>query len=101
MTAQVGQDASSNREQDLPQWGKRYNSDSKAESPWARKVILSLGKSSRYHAVLRLLYDRAYADESSYRRRRRRERLLLSAHLEGADERDQDNREEYASTVQE
>jgi hypothetical protein len=43
----AAQDVSSNREQDLPQWGRRYNSDSMAESPWARKVILSLGKQIR------------------------------------------------------
>jgi hypothetical protein len=94
----AAQDVSSNGEQDLPQWGRRYNSDSKAESPWARKVILSLGM-SRYCAVLRLFCDRAYADRSLYRRRRRRERLLFSAYLEGADERDQDNREGYASKL--
>lgn len=31
-----------------PQWGRLTNSDLKAGSPWARKVVLSLGGSSTY-----------------------------------------------------
>lgn len=31
----------------LPKWGRRYNSDFQADSPWAHKVILSLGM--EYH----------------------------------------------------
>jgi hypothetical protein len=28
---------------DLPKWGRLYNSDTADGSPWARKVVLSLG----------------------------------------------------------
>jgi len=71
----------------LPQWGRRYNSDSQTDSPWARKVILSLGMKRRgstadlqcFHTNCIIVY-----------RWRWGQRLLVFAHPGAIDGRDQE-----------
>jgi hypothetical protein len=41
-----------------PLWGKRHNSDDSPDSPWTRKVILSLGNLDAYdHRKQCVLHD--------------------------------------------
>ena len=71
----------------LPQWGRRYNSDSQTDSPWARKVILSLGmkrRGSRAHLQC------SHTDCIIVYRRRWSQRLLVFAHPGAIDGRDQE-----------
>lgn len=59
-----------------PKWGHLANSDRKSESPWTRKVILSLGKLiARFTSGECCLSD-------EHDRRWWRKRLQLTAHLE-------------------
>jgi hypothetical protein len=66
----------------LPKWGRRHNSDFQTDSPWAHKVILSLGM--EYHGLEAYLHS-SHADMVIIYRWGRSQRLLFFTHLEALD----------------
>jgi hypothetical protein len=75
------------------QWERKHNSDDRSESPWARKIIVSLGEYyarshvQTHHVTMLLIAANAR------RRWRRCQRLFIVTHLGGFDVQNQRHRD--------